>query len=1600
MAGGLYGDIELGRSRGNSAVCPPSFIKPNLLCYVSGNCINTVDITRIDEINGISNEKNGLSNESESAGDALQPGSLAFKLEGVTQPKTHPKIIVADTQITTFAVYLREGIIAYVEKGSTIPKLCKYVQAGVNVSNICTLPAAANDLSIQSMCFSADGQYLAALGDLPSYHVTVWSWRDRKLLANGPNECPATHISFDPLDSKKLCTSGSQGIVKFWKLSVGFKKFLLHPTIGAEAPTCFLMGEEAPFATSYQPKSQTINEPNQLPRATPARHIWTPGHTIYCSSENGTEIYKYNTDNGSCDVVISTQSESSSLENTTHTDSIDKTRLPSGSFKCIAMNKQGFIVGGENGFIYILDANGNTLESINATNGKLISELILSPECKTAIVQSNDSCIYYVDLLTKTKVLVMQSDTNSITGIGAFILSNKSVTISDDGVMRFWDTEKLVLLRQFSTQSHPSCIGVSPTSYLIGVGSSTGHVRIYEADAANDFLPKLVFRKKIHKSAVKKILFENGGRYMMSAAADGQIYIYNVFETFNVIGYVSTNGEFSGATWHYEELEDRPAFLRLYVLAFESSIKSTLIYRFEFPIDQNLVESKDEGWKISKLLYQQTIYKTVGHIIDIAILPSHISAGKEIFYLVSTDRKLKMITAPTSVSTSSDKIILGNPSFEYQDHQLSPVQLIQSNTREWLLTWAPDGLITIRSLLEPERSLKIYAHDPYQNGVQTASFSRDCRFILTAGGDGILRKFDWKYNSGGRRVALAASENAETLAEAHQAHSTNITKKVSTLLENTPVHDKDDNAEEISLAETQDIQTNAEANQVQLENRAKSIREKLIRVMEKNSQAPPMEQIDQEEFIVDFNERDRLINEADIQIKNIRKEIEDENLTKQVICNRLKKEFWDSMETVGQCIQSFSSEPITNCLTEVPNYPIRKRESHELQWVGQIKRIRRVQMTVNNATKKTNHEENDADETTPHAEETENKLLIKASRETTALLYDPFELNTKERRRIQSVLLGECILDIKAEFNRRFDIMFKQKQDEIIKIEEKNERIAEILLQLQLEETVFHPELSNDEQPQRVIEVQDSEVKVQKFVNTEEQKRIEEKRRQDEERQSTMVQITAFFDLLRNTFIRAEQNEKTELIKPEWMNKSKEDMTDDERKQLKEFEKKMAVFKEEQEKYKKALETELRKLQSLISEILESFDTQLRAFYRLKLNTDQTIYQHELRMIKLVQASLQSDDDEPKEKRIYQRLEQLKQEKVTCTNEIPEIKKELEKYREEYESALKRDKDIERLFKKELHGHDFYNDALMRLFKRRNWTASENDDTTKQLDENLNLFTEYERESGLIDLDVPPLNQEVDMPDGLSNEMWLKLVEFRDNKIAVEKDVYMSGRKFNEMQTLVEVVQAPVLTDYSDAILIHRNVVEKLNDAIVTLGKVKVEALKEMKDYRKGIHALEWENKLSDLQAEDLIIRTRDIQLLRVTKQMQEYIRSGDEHKQISEILALEKRAEYSQKAHLHKIDEKVKVANKLDQKLCAKVNENASMKSLLQELEDSVNECQSIYEVKLQKMNHSSKPNPLREIYTRRRLVDLAKSQAQDITILREEVERLRLRTYPAFQS
>ena len=81
---------------------------------------------------------------------------------------------------------------------------------------------------------------------------------------------------------------------------------------------------------------------------------------------------------------------------------------------------------------------------------------------------------------------------------------------------------------------------------------------------------------------------------------------------------------------------------------------------------------------------------------------------------------------------------------------------------------------------------------------------------------------------------------------------------------------------------------------------------------------------------------------------------------------------------------------------------------------------------------------------------------------------------------------------------------------------------------------------------------------------------------------------------------------------------------------------------------------------------------------------------------------------------------------------------------------------------------------------------------------------------------------------------------------------------------------AAVVTDYGDAVLIDKGLVHALNHDIKKLAREKIQILKEIRDFRKGIVMLQWENNRADMEAEDLVERTKEFQLLRVTKGLQD----------------------------------------------------------------------------------------------------------------------------------
>ena len=83
-------------------------------------------------------------------------------------------------------------------------------------------------------------------------------------------------------------------------------------------------------------------------------------------------------------------------------------------------------------------------------------------------------------------------------------------------------------------------------------------------------------------------------------------------------------------------------------------------------------------------------------------------------------------------------------------------------------------------------------------------------------------------------------------------------------------------------------------------------------------------------------------------------------------------------------------------------------------------------------------------------------------------------------------------------FNKEFDEIFKQKEAEIKRVKERNDRIKKILGDLEIDEKVFEPEMSVNEKPELLLEVKDGEVPFEKYISEEEKLKLEEQAKIEE----------------------------------------------------------------------------------------------------------------------------------------------------------------------------------------------------------------------------------------------------------------------------------------------------------------------------------------------------------------------------------------------------------------------------------------------------------------------------------------------------------------------
>jgi hypothetical protein len=252
-------------------------------------------------------------------------------------------------------------------------------------------------------------------------------------------------------------------------------------------------------------------------------------------------------------------------------------------------------------------------------------------------------------------------------------------------------------------------------------------------------------------------------------------------------------------------------------------------------------------------------------------------------------------------------------------------------------------------------------------------------------------------------------------------------------------------------------------------------------------------------------------------------------------------------------------------------------------------------------------------------------------------------------------------------------------------------------------------------------------------------------------------------------------------------------------------------------------------------------------------------------------------------------------------------------------------------------------ELLFKLFKKRHkqltQQASSEEGASSQVNNDPFGDQDFVFQKNLLDNSLLDASER---PDGIDDHSWERLNDLRFSKIEKENEITRRSSVLNEMkkfqdqlskkdavlenkfqeilrelrdfkerriieaanlevlfklkQGQVEVEQSAVVTDYSKSVLINRAEIENLNKDIRALGTEKVSLLKDIKNMKKLIRKKKWDNKKLDMIAEDLAEKTKYFQLLRVTKQLQELIKGGEEDLHAAELKNLENTAEHSAK--------------------------------------------------------------------------------------------------------
>ncbi|XP_032408911.1 cilia- and flagella-associated protein 43 isoform X3 [Xiphophorus hellerii] len=689
------------------------------------------------------------------------------------------------------------------------------------------------------------------------------------------------------------------------------------------------------------------------------------------------------------------------------------------------------------------------------------------------------------------------------------------------------------------------------------------------------------------------------------------------------------------------------------------------------------------------------------------------------------------------------------------------------------------------------------------------------------------------------------------------------------------------------------------------------------------------------------------------------------------------------------------------------------------------------------------------------AESADNVGLPALLAHANVYLYDQFSMQTVEQRINQIILLQDLIYDIKMAFNSDFEALFKRKLKEIKFVVDVNKNIRDIMLELDIQQTLWEPSLTDMEWPERLFIVEDSEIEVEKYL-TPEQKAEEERLRLEKEAclaaHKDDSRQRALNDMMGGVLeVKKVDILKVEIFPPEFsLTKPPIQWSEEEKKVYKEYEKNIKDLIEEKEKYKRGLEFEMKKLQESIKESTEKFDESLTKLFEKKLKFTAAIYQEELKISYLAESVHMVEAMNRQESELKLKLEQLLAQKVNTEKDLSGYKDTVEQFQFDYENILAEDKNLDKEFRKEFADlPKFLTDQLYKQFKRRprvqRLRAMSIDGSN--VFKPIRLSTPTPDGLSQILAAMEELDAPDNMPKGLTLPVWERFCVVRNTKIEYEQKIKVKGLELAEMQAFLErrinednvaqeeikqhfeelrslrnrrnkYLMDPVIqvvlpqgqvetstidltaeTAETDFILLHKKVVDDVKEKIRKVAEQKITYMEAHGAVRKEIIQLEWEHRVLDKKIEDLHEKKKEIKMLRLSKEDMEVLSMKDpKAHELEKISKLEKSIAFMKQTHKRAIHRRMKKVKQINKKISMIADKSASIQKELPEMQASVAELRHIYEASATEANEAAeREDRYQEIVKRRNLRDLARAKSDELDQLRKEVERLERRNFPS---